>query len=64
MWLYGGGFTIGGECCYDMSVLTSLHDIVVVVPNYRVGLFGFLSMGKDSVLPGNAGLLDHIMAMK
>jgi len=34
-WIYGGGFQIGGSKSYDGNVLASLHDVVVVVPNYR-----------------------------
>ena len=65
-WVYGGGFQIGSSKNYDGSVLASLHDVVVVVPNYRVNIFGFLSMagGADSPCKGNMGLLDQAMALK
>ena len=63
-WIYGGGFSIGCESQYNMSVIASLHDVVVVVPNYRVGVFGFFSMGQDTKYSGNAGLLDQRMALK
>ena len=55
---------MGSEVDYDASVLAGLNDVVVVVPNYRVGVFGFLSLGKDSVCTGNAGILDQQMALK
>ena len=54
----------GEEAYYDARVLASLHDIVVVIPNYRVTVFGFLSLGKDTDYPGNIGLHDQIMALK
>ena len=55
---------MGGEAYYDASVIASLHDVVVVMPNYRVSVFGFLSAGKNTDHPGNVGLLDQVMAMK
>ena len=63
-WIYGGGFIIGGESYYDARIFASLHDVVIVVPNYRVSIFGFFSLGKDSDYPGNMGFHDQIMAMK
>jgi len=65
VWLYGGGFQIGGAKSYDGNVLASLHDVVVVVPNYRLSAFGFLSIkGEDSPCKGNMGLLDQVMALE
>ena len=63
-WIYGGGFNFGGEAAYDGTVLSSLHDVVVVIPNYRLSLFGFLSLGHDTKYPGNVGLMDQTMALK
>lgn len=67
-WIYGGGFQIGGQKSYDGNVLTSLHDVVVVIPNYRVSAFGFLSVAPDaqgnSPCRGNMGLLDQKMALE
>ena len=64
LWIYGGEFKNGGESFYDGSVLASLHDVVVVIPNYRMLSFGFLSLGKHTDYAGNMGLLDQIMAME
>jgi len=64
-WIYGGGFQIGGQISYDGNVLSSLHDVVVVIPNYRVSCFGFLSFsGENSPCTGNMGLLDQNMALQ
>ena len=42
--------------------LAGAGDVIVVQVNYRVGVFGFLSLDDDSA-PGNVGLLDQRMAM-
>ena len=55
---------MGGESWYDGRVLASLHDVVIVIPNYRLSVFGFLSLGSETCCPGNMGLLDQIMALK
>lgn len=64
VWFFSGRFEIGSESFYDGRALASLNDVVVVIPNYRLGIFGFLSLGGSSVCPGNAGLLDQVMALK
>ncbi|XP_039263426.2 carboxylesterase 4A-like [Styela clava] len=64
VYLYGGGFFSGSERPYEGSALAGMNDVVVVVPNYRVGVFGFLSLGPSSICSGNAGLLDQQLALK
>lgn len=40
-------------------------DVVFVSFNYRLGIFGFLSLKDPKVgIPGNAGLKDQSMALK
>jgi len=64
-WIFGGGFQVGESVSYDGNVLASLHDVVVVVPNYRLSCFGFLSFsGENSPCTGNMGLLDQTMALE
>lgn len=60
--VHGGGFTIGS---YNYVPGTKLleKDIVYVAFNYRLGPLGFLSTDSASI-PGNAGLLDTILAIK
>jgi len=39
------------------------EDVIFVMPNYRLGVFGFLNTG-DMYAPGNAGLKDQVKALK
>ncbi|XP_018335696.1 uncharacterized protein LOC108744438 [Agrilus planipennis] len=66
VWIHGGGFTCGSgnTDLYGPDYLLS-EDVIVVTINYRLGLFGFLSL-EDSTfdIPGNAGLKDMVLALK
>lgn len=55
---------MGSADMYDGSILAAKYDVVVVVPNYRVGVFGFFSLGLDSPCNGNAGLFDQRLALQ
>jgi carboxylesterase type B len=71
-WVYGGSYLTGSGSepryngSYDVSLL---REFVVVVANYRLGVFGFLggeqlrsrSLDQSS---GNYGLADQRLAMK
>ncbi|KAL1437992.1 hypothetical protein MTO96_048449 [Rhipicephalus appendiculatus] len=73
--LYGAAFQNGGNNfeasaayhaaaqLYDGRYLSALGDLVVVVPNYRVGAMGFLSGPSPNTLPGNVGLHDQRLAL-
>src|SRR5215813_5486959 len=70
LWYYGGGFVAGGnsEKRYDGEALAK-RGIIVVEPNYRLGVFGFLShpeLTKESghTSSGNYGLLDQVAALQ
>ncbi|XP_037505069.2 acetylcholinesterase-1-like [Rhipicephalus sanguineus] len=43
--------------------LAAYGDVVVVLPNYRLGALGFLNYGTGSA-PGNAGLYDQLLALE
>ncbi|XP_033228530.1 esterase E4-like [Belonocnema kinseyi] len=64
VWIHGGGFYEGSSrtTSYHPSYILD-KDILLVVLNYRLGIFGFLSTG-DSVAPGNFGLKDQVLALK
>ncbi len=70
VWFYGGGFVAGNssEPRYDGQELAK-KGIIVVEPNYRLGVFGFFShpeLTKESPdhASGNYGLLDQVAALQ
>ncbi|KAM9278738.1 thyroglobulin [Cariama cristata] len=52
-----------GKTTIDGSYLAAVSNVIVVMANYRVGVFGFLSTDSREV-SGNAGLLDQLAALK
>jgi len=70
VWIYGGGFSSGGNTVplYDGTDLAK-EGIVVVNLNYRVGMLGFfahpeLSAESPDQTSGNYGILDQIAALE
>ena len=70
VWFYGGGFVAGAnsEPRYDGENLAK-KGVIVVEPNYRLGVFGFFShpeLTKESGhnASGNYGLLDQVAALQ
>jgi len=70
VWFYGGGFVAGGasEPRYDGENLAK-KGVIIVNPNYRLGVFGFFSypeLSKESGrnASGNYGLLDQVAALQ
>src|SRR5271157_3249271 len=70
VWFYGGGFVAGSasEARYDGENLAK-KGVIVVNPNYRLGVFGFFShpeLSKESGrnASGNYGLLDQVAALQ
>jgi para-nitrobenzyl esterase len=70
VWFYGGGFQAGSssEPRYDGENFAK-KGIIVVSPNYRLGIFGFYShpeLTKESGhgASGNYGLLDQVAALQ
>ncbi|KAJ6552148.1 Alpha/Beta hydrolase protein [Mycena sp. CBHHK59/15] len=67
VWIHGGGYAFGSASEYNGSDLVQESDnqVVVVVIQYRLGLFGFLA-GQQVKDGGalNAGLLDQDFALR
>lgn len=62
MLIYGGIFKKRSNYEDPPNYLMN-RRIIVVVANYRLGVLGFLTTG-DSVISGNMGLKDQVMAMR
>ncbi|KAJ3732159.1 Alpha/Beta hydrolase protein [Lentinula guzmanii] len=67
VWIHGGGYIMGGADQYPGSDLMreANNEIVLVIIQYRLGLFGFLA-GSEVKEDGdlNAGLLDQDFALR
>ncbi|MEV4255135.1 carboxylesterase/lipase family protein [Spirillospora sp. NPDC049652] len=69
VWIHGNGFISGAASLYGAQRLASDGDVIVVSPNYRLGVFGFLAHpaldhGKARNLSGNFGLEDQQAALR
>lgn len=64
VYFHGGDLRRGSNAMllYDGSVLSILGNVVVVVPNYRLGVFGFPS--RDVSSSRNLGFLDLVAAVQ
>lgn len=60
--IHGGAFVTGKSGSYKPFVLLD-RNILLVTFNYRLGPLGFLST-EDSVVPGNNGLKDQVLALE
>ncbi|XP_030764556.1 venom carboxylesterase-6-like [Sitophilus oryzae] len=63
VYIYGGAFVSGSTNSSGTPDYLLEKDIVFVIFNYRLGVFGFLST-EDTALPGNLGIKDQILALK
>ncbi|XP_031196728.1 carboxylesterase 1E isoform X4 [Mastomys coucha] len=62
VWIHGGGLVLGGASTYDGLALSTHENVVVVVIQYRLGIWGFFSTG-DEHSRGNWGHLDQVAAL-
>ena len=69
VWIHGGGNVEGSQEWPPLGPTLARHGVVVVSINYRLGVFGFLSLPGLTAesaqhASGNYGLLDQIEALK
>ena len=69
VWIHGNGFISGAASLYGAQRLADDGDVIVVSPNYRLGIFGFLTHpaldhGNARNLSGNFGLEDQQAALR
>ena len=64
VFVHGGGYFAGSASpgVYGPEYMMD-HGVILVTVNYRLGPFGFLSLGDDTI-PGNQGLWDLVEALK
>lgn len=63
LFIHGGGFVMGSAGEYDGQRLAAQGDVIVVIINYRLGLFGFLNL-LDPIANGNYALWDQMAALR
>lgn len=62
VYFHGGGFYEGAANHHPPNYLLE-EDVVLVVPQYRLGPLGFLST-QTADIPGNAAMLDCVLALR
>lgn len=62
-YVHGGSNIVGMAAMHDGDVFASHAEVIVVMMNYRLAAFGFLTLA-DPELPGNYGLMDQLLALK
>ncbi|XP_063885791.1 pyrethroid hydrolase Ces2a-like isoform X2 [Scylla paramamosain] len=62
VYLHGGGYISGTAYQYQPYVLLN-HQVVLVVPQFRLGMLAFLST-EDDVMSGNYMLKDQLAALQ
>ena len=64
VWFHGGGFTAGDSSTrlYGPEFLLD-KDVILVTVNYRLGIFGFLTLGIEEI-SGNQGMWDQLESLK
>ncbi|EEC17664.1 acetylcholinesterase, putative [Ixodes scapularis] len=62
LFIHGRNFKWGWSAEYNALALSALGELVVVVPNYRLHVLGFLGDGTDDA-PGNVALYDQLLAL-
>jgi para-nitrobenzyl esterase len=65
-WIHGGAYVGGSSNLYRLDKLANQGRVIVVSPNYRIGILGFMPLTplKGQLVNGNFGLEDQRLAMR
>lgn len=65
VWIHGGGMVSGtsSDSTFDGDSIVSRGDVVLVAFNYRLNIFGLLTL-NDGTITGNYHISDQIMALQ
>ncbi|KAK0405358.1 hypothetical protein QR680_017943 [Steinernema hermaphroditum] len=66
-YIHGGSFTYDSAVMFnDTRIIQKYasHEIIFVIPAFRLGIFGFLDLGNDDVVQRNIGMYDIIKSLK
>ena len=70
IYFHGGGFAAGTGSARDGVELAAGNDMIVIMPNYRLGSFGWLGLSQldaetaNGSSSGNYGLLDMLASLR
>ncbi|HLS76148.1 MAG TPA: carboxylesterase family protein [Nocardia sp.] len=68
VFFHGGGYTTGANSHYAPTAMVARGDVIVAVPNYRLGPLGFLSLPELAAESGGAtgttGIQDQQAALR
>eukprot|EP00049_Salpingoeca_infusionum_P026031 m.23301 g.23301 ORF g.23301 m.23301 type:complete len:668 (+) comp8476_c1_seq1:111-2114(+) len=70
VWVYGGSNVAGSTTSYPgVENLAIAEDVCLVVPNYRLGVFGYLALQElsgtsETGVSGNYGITDLVAALQ
>jgi para-nitrobenzyl esterase len=64
IWIYGGGFHSGASESFKPLKLVGNENVIVVVINYRLGVFGFVPTDTVNGTGGMNGIIDQLQAFK
>ncbi len=62
VYFFGGGFLAGKASTYGGDYIMD-SDVIVVLPEYRVGSFGNFNT-EDGIIRGNMGFKDQVMVLR
>ena len=62
VWFHGGAFIFGGAELYRPGFIME-EDVVLVVVQYRLNIFGFMTL-EDEAMAGNYGMFDQVQALR